>query len=105
MYSISSNILYYIIINSFHLDFIILLMPLLTDFISSFGEESVSFDSGYHAPAMPSTHTVYVIQGEMTKCLKVLFSQPIVTGSSVLGLKYNGGIILAADTLGMFTSI
>ena len=32
----------------------------------------------------------------------LFYSQPIVTGSSVLGLKYKGGVILAADTLGLF---
>ncbi len=26
--------------------------------------------------------------------------QPIVTGTSVLGLKFNGGVLLAADNLG-----
>eukprot|EP00960_Hanusia_phi_P038806 753612-Hanusia_phi.AAC.1 len=28
--------------------------------------------------------------------------QPIVTGTGVLGIKYNGGVMLACDTLGEF---
>lgn len=36
-----------------------------------------------NAPADPRTHT----------------TRPIVTGASVLGVKYNGGVMLAADTL------
>lgn len=31
--------------------------------------------------------------------------QPIVTGTSVLGLKYNGGVMLAADTLASYGSL
>ena len=32
-------------------------------------------------------------------------SQPVVTGTSVLGLKYRDGVILAADTLGSYGSL
>ena len=32
-------------------------------------------------------------------------SDPIVTGTSVLGLKYAGGVLLAADTLGSYGSL
>ena len=31
--------------------------------------------------------------------------QPIVTGTSVLGIVYNKGIMLAADTLGLFLKV
>ena len=31
--------------------------------------------------------------------------QPIVTGTTVLGLKYNGGVMLAADTLASYGSL
>ncbi len=30
--------------------------------------------------------------------------QPIVTGTAVLGLKYKGGVMIAADTLGLLYS-
>ncbi|KNC70367.1 hypothetical protein SARC_17109, partial [Sphaeroforma arctica JP610] len=30
---------------------------------------------------------------------------PIVTGTSVCGIKYNGGVIIAADTLGSYGSL
>ena len=32
--------------------------------------------------------------------LGLLFRQPIVTGTSVLAIKYKDGIMMAADTLG-----
>ena len=31
--------------------------------------------------------------------------QPIVTGTTVIGLKYNGGVMLAADTLASYGSL
>jgi len=61
-------------------------MPQLSDLIGSFVDDKICYDTGYQAPSQPATHT----------------TQPIVTGSSVLGLKYKGGVILAADTLGLF---
>lgn len=30
-----------------------------------------------------------------------MFRQPIVTGTSVLAIKYKDGVLMAADTLGM----
>lgn len=42
-----------------------------------------------HAPADPRTFT----------------QSPIVTGTSVLGMKYDGGVILVADTLGSYGSM
>jgi len=41
------------------------------------------FSKGATAPSDPRSHT----------------TRPIVTGASVLGIKYNGGVMLAADTL------
>ena len=32
-------------------------------------------------------------------------SQPIVTGTTVIGLKYQGGVMLAADTLASYGSL
>lgn len=41
------------------------------------------------APADPTTHT----------------TQPIVTGTSIIGIKYNGGVMLASDTLASYGSL
>jgi 20S proteasome subunit beta 7 len=41
------------------------------------------------APVAPTKHTL----------------QPIVTGTTVLGIKYNGGVMMAADTLGSYGSL
>jgi 20S proteasome subunit beta 7 len=45
--------------------------------------------SKQHAPADPRAHT----------------QQPIVTGTSVLAIKFNGGIMMAADTLASYGSL
>lgn len=42
------------------------------------------YDSSYLQTSMPKTHT----------------QSPAVTGTSVLGVKYNGGVVIAADNLG-----
>merc|ERR1711998_288854 len=42
-----------------------------------------------HAPADPRTHT----------------QSPIVTGTSVLGIKYDGGVLMVADMLGSYGSM
>ena len=36
-----------------------------------------------------------------TYCFRVGFRHPMVTGTSVLGITFNGGVMIAADTLGM----
>ena len=41
------------------------------------------------APSEPTKHT----------------TQPIVTGTTVIGIKYNGGVMLAADTLASYGSL
>ena len=33
------------------------------------------------------------------------FRQPIVTGTSVIGIKFDGGVLIAADTLGSYGSL
>lgn len=61
--------------------------PLPQDYV----DESSAPSSGGHAfsvPKNPSTHTQY----------------PIVTGSSVLGIKYKDGVLLAADCMGSYGS-
>jgi 20S proteasome subunit beta 7 len=47
-----------------------------------------AYDPSYLQTSMPTTHT----------------QSPAVTGTSVLGVKYNGGVVVAADNLGMTTS-
>lgn len=32
----------------------------------------------------------------------IFYRQPIVTGTSVLGIKFNGGVMMAADNLGNY---
>lgn len=38
-------------------------------------------------------------------CLFFIYSTPLTTGTSVLGLVFNGGVILAADTAGFYGSM
>ena len=38
-------------------------------------------------------------------CLDYYFSAPTVTGTSVLGIKFNGGVLIAADMLGSYGSL
>lgn len=56
------------------------------DFVSYPGAASTSSSYG---SGDPTSHT----------------QQPIMTGTSVLGIKYNGGVMLAADTLGECGSV
>ena len=35
----------------------------------------------------------------------VYFRYPVTTGTSVLGMKFNGGVVIAADTLGSYGSL
>jgi hypothetical protein len=42
----------------------------------------------------PRTATTYVLRGEVD-----VFSSPIMTGASVVAIKYKDGIMMAADTL------
>lgn len=55
---------------------------------------SAMYSTGKGVP----THTAAV--NPQTRTL-----QPIVTGTSVLAMKYNGGVIMAADTLGAYGSL
>ena len=46
-------------------------------------------------------HTQCVLSGcSAFSHLKLVFRQPIVTGTSVLAIKYKDGIMMAADNLG-----
>ena len=47
-----------------------------------------AYDSSYLQTSMPITHT----------------QSPAVTGTSVLGVKFNGGVVVAADNLGMWST-
>jgi hypothetical protein len=51
--------------------------------------------------AEPVSHTQYV-QLEQPRIIewKLTTRQPLVTGTSVLGIKYKDGVMLAADNLG-----
>lgn len=37
--------------------------------------------------------------------MRFVCREPIVTGTSVIGIKYEGGVIIAADTLGSYGSL
>jgi hypothetical protein len=54
----------------------------------------------------PSTRTTYVRTfSSCESCSKLIFlpSEPIVTGASVLGIRFKDGVMVMADTLGAFT--
>ena len=55
----------------------------------------------------PLTHTLWVQLNFdfYSTVLLNMIRRPMVTGSSVLGLTFEGGVILAADTLGMLCYI
>ena len=46
-----------------------------------------------------------MIKSNKFPILLYVFRQPTVTGTSVLGLKFDGGIIIAADMLGSYGSL
>jgi hypothetical protein len=56
--------------------------------------------------AEPVSHTQYV-QLPRLDCLwtKLTSRQPLVTGTSVLGIKYKDGVMLAADNLGKLVKL
>lgn len=47
-----------------------------------------------------SIHTASTEKQEAAMIPKTNTQAPIVTGTSVIGIKFNGGVILAADNLG-----
>ena len=50
-------------------------------------------------------HWDYVTYVNLNNLFCFVCSQPIVTGTSVLALKFNGGIAIAADKLGSYGSL
>jgi 20S proteasome subunit beta 7 len=54
-------------------------------------------------PAFP--HFLNPKKKPSTLTPKTQTQQPIVTGSSILGIKYNGGVMLASDTLASYGSL
>jgi len=60
-------------------------------------------DGGYCSTYNTATAHAGMMQGPQDASTRT--TRPIVTGTSVLGLVYNGGVIVAADTLGSYGSL
>merc|ERR1719351_24865 len=63
------------------------------------GNNVVNYMFNCHRPGFMSASQDYVMQGQKRPL------QPSVTGTSVIGCKYQGGVIIAADTLGSYGSM
>lgn len=65
----------------------------------------ISSICGFHKsdPQVPLLHLYFllIIGFQMVYLTVIIFRNPIVTGTSVLGIKFEGGVAIAADTLGI----